>query len=386
MPSNAKKITERIARLIELPSVSSVSSDFDMSNRPVIDQLADELERSSFEISVIEVPGKPGKANLIARMGSGEGGLVLSGHTDTVPCDESLWSSDPFRVTETNHRLYGLGTADMKSFLALAMTAAEAFEARSLHAPLTILATADEESTMSGVRALVEQGELRAQCAVIGEPTDLQPVRTHKGIMMEAIRIRGRSGHSSNPALGNNALEGMHRVIGDLLAWREQLQSRHRNMAFEVPVPTLNLGRIVGGDNPNRICGACELHIDLRPTPGLGRAELRDALRTRLANTLDGSGLDWELQTLFDGVDPMDTPADAAVVRYSEKLTGKEATGVCFATEAPYLSQLGMDVVVLGPGSIDQAHQPDEYLPLDQIEPTVVLLQNLIQRFCAEAA
>lgn len=368
--------------LIGIPSVSSVSPQFDMGNRAVIDELAGWCESAGFSVEIMPVDGNPEKANLIATLGKGPGGLVLSGHTDTVPCNPELWSQDPFRLTERDGRLYGLGTSDMKSFLALALEAVRELDVGQLRQPLVILATADEESSMSGARAIRAAGRPLGRQAVIGEPTGLRPVRMHKGILMEGIRITGRSGHSSDPRLGNNALEGMHRVIGEILAWRRELQERYVNPLFRVSVPTLNLGHIHGGDNPNRICGQCELHIDLRPLPGMDLDELRNALQVRLTGALSGTGLGLEVFRLFDGTPAMETPADAPIVRAAESLTGHAAEAVAFGTEGPYLRDLDMDVVVLGPGDIDQAHQPDEFLSMDRIDPTLELLRDLIRRLC----
>jgi acetylornithine deacetylase len=368
--------------LIAAPSVSSVSPQFDSGNLPVIGLLARWLEDLGFRVEVLPLPGHPGKADLIATLGTGPGGLVLAGHTDTVPCDAGLWRNDPFRLTEADGRLYGLGTSDMKGFFALAIEAARAFRDAPLKQPLIILATADEESSMDGAKLLVDLGRPRARYAVIGEPTGLRPINAHKGIMMEAVRITGRAGHSSDPSLGLNALEGMHKAIADILAWRAELQAGHRDPRFHVPVPTLNLGHIHGGDNPNRICGACELHIDLRPVPGMELDDLRATLRARMDRVMEGSGMQVEVTPLFHGTPPLHTPAESPLVRAAERLTGHRAEAVAFCTEGPYLQQLGMETLILGPGNIEQAHQPDEYLALDRLRPTVDLLSDLIRRFC----
>jgi len=370
--------------LIATPSVSSVSPAFDQSNEPVLFLLDDWLRAAGFRTEILPVPGLPGKANLIASRGRGAGGLVLAGHTDTVPFDASRWRHDPFRLTEADGRLYGLGTCDMKAFLALAIEAAREVPESALRAPLILLATADEESTMAGARALVEAGRPRARHALIGEPTGLRPVRRHKGIFMEAIEILGRSGHSSDPRLGRSALEGMHRAIGALLAWRERTQRLWRDEAFEVPVPTMNLGRIEGGDNPNRICARCELHIDCRPLPGMAIDTLREEIHATVRSALEGSGLEVRFRPLFEGAPAMDTPAEADLVRTTETLTGHAAEAVAFATEGPFLNALGMETVVLGPGDIDQAHQPDEYLRIDRIDPMLGLLRALIRKYCVD--
>lgn len=375
-------LREMLADLVGTPSVSSVSPEFDGGNRAVIDLLAGWCEAAGFRVEVTPLRDDPPKANLVATMGSGPGGLVLAGHTDTVPCDEALWTSDPFRLTERDGRLHGLGTADMKSFFALVLEAVRGFDPKAFRRPLILLATADEESSMCGARAVAEAGRPLGRHALIGEPTGLRPIRMHKGVLMEGVRLTGRSGHSSDPALGVNALEGMYRAIGEILRWREEMQQRYRNPAFAVPVPTINLGHIHGGDNPNRICGCCELHIDIRPLPGMEPEALRDALARRLARTFEGSGLALEVFRLCEGVPPMETPFDAPIVRAAEALTGHAAGAVSFGTEAPYLRALGMDVVILGAGDIGQAHQPDEFLALDRIPPMLEILRGLIGRFC----
>jgi len=385
MKRTVPSLLEMLTDLIAAPSMSSVSPEFDTSNREVIDLLADWLERLGFAIEILPLQNQPHKANLIATLGKGPGGLILAGHTDTVPYDEGRWQHNPFRLTEHENRLYGLGTSDMKGFFALAIEAVLAFEAEQLKQPLIILATADEESSMDGAQALVDLGRPKARYAVIGEPTGLRPVNAHKGIMMEAVSLTGHSGHSSDPSLGVSALEGMYRVIGDLLAWREELQSKHHDPQFKVPVPTMNLGHIHGGDNPNRICGYCELHLDLRPIPGMELEALRDTLNNRLHRLLGESKLGWEVTPLFPGTPAMHTPTTSAIVQVAEKLTGYDSEAVAFCTEGPYLTELGIDTLILGPGDIAQAHQPDEYLALDRLHPTVNLLENLIRRFCLEA-
>ena len=222
----------------------------------------------------------------------------------------------------------------------------------------------------------------RARAAIIGEPTSLVPVRMHKGIMMEAVRVTGRAGHSSNPDLGHSALEAMHTVMGDLIGFRQQLKERYRNDFFTVAWPTLNLGSIHGGDSPNRICGKAELHFDLRMTPGGDNASLREEIRQRMAPIAQQHNVEIELSSLIQDVAPFEESADSELVRLAERLTGHNAEAVAFATEAPFLQQLGMDTIVMGPGSIDRAHQPDEYLELDQIQPCIALLQQCITRYC----
>lgn len=373
---------EMLETLVAAPSVSCTDAERDQGNLGVVNHLANWLEDLGFDIEVLPLPNKPGKGNLVARRGASdsEGGIVLAGHTDTVPCDESLWRSDPFTLSERDGRFYGLGSCDMKGFFPLALAAAERHAEARLQRPLTIVATADEESSMDGARYLAERGIPKAAATVIGEPTSMMPVRAHKGVAMLSIAVQGSSGHSSNPALGDNALEGMHRVMGALLEFRAQLGQRHVNPAFEVAVPTLNLGCMKAGDNPNRICGHAELQIDLRLLPGMDTAAVVDDLRACVEAA--GRETPATARTKFTPVQPFETPADGALVGALEALSGQRAGTVAFGTEAPFFQALGMETVVFGPGAIDQAHQPNEFLDAAQLQPMEDALAALITQYC----
>lgn len=370
-------------QLLSLSSVSSANPDIDQSNIEVINLLAETFESLGFQCELIPVAGKLKKANLIATLGSGPGGLVLSGHTDTVPFDESLWQMNPLQLTEKNNRLYGLGSTDMKGFFAVAFTAIQALlkTEPEFKQPLIILATADEESSMDGARTLAKLGKPKARYAVIGEPTGLTPINMHKGMMMESIHIQGRSGHSSNPALGRNALEAMHEVIAQLLIFRQSLQAKYQNPHFLIDVPTLNLGSIHGGDNPNRICGHCKLEFDVRLLPGMESDSIRSALRGIIEPIAQKHDLEITLKPLFSGIEAFSNEhSELALV--AQKLTGHAPESVAFGTEGPFLQQLGMDTIILGPGNIDLAHQPNEYMDLGQVQPCISLLQGLIRQYC----
>ncbi|MFZ2288416.1 MAG: acetylornithine deacetylase [Halopseudomonas yangmingensis] len=379
-------LKQQFAALLASPSISCTQPDYDQSNLGVIHLLADWLNELGFACQIQPIDGYPGKANLIATLGSGPGGLVLAGHTDTVPCNPDRWQSDPFSLREADNRWYGLGSCDMKGFFPLIIEAVRHYRASDFHRPLIVLATADEESSMSGARALVADSLHAARHAVIGEPTGLKPIRLHKGILMERIDIIGQAGHSSDPSLGHNALEAMHAVISDLLTLRAGWQKQWHNPLFSVPVPTMNLGCIHGGDNPNRICARCALEFDIRPLPGMDPEQLRSDIRSRLSQLAAELQVQIDYQPLFPGVPPMDTAADAELVRLCEQLTGYSAGAVAFATEGPFLNQLGMQTLILGPGDIAQAHQPDEYLGLERIDPMLAILRGLIERFCLRVA
>ena len=377
-----KYFLHQLDQLVRTPSVSCTDPKLDMGNRAVVELLANWLDHLDFDIEILPVGDNPNKVNLIATRGSGPGGLVLAGHTDTVPYIEQYWGRDPLKVTVENNRAYGLGATDMKGFFPVVLAAIQSVIDTPLQQPLIVLATADEETSMAGARSLAEQGRPKARYAVIGEPTGLQPIRMHKGMAMEAVHIIGKSGHSSNPDMGINALDSMHDVMTVLKQFRQQLQAQYRHPGFRVDMPTLNLGCIHGGDNPNRICEQCELAFDLRPLPGMSLETLRAAIDQQLDDIAEKNQVKITRRSLFHGINAFEQSADSDLITTVEQLTGHSADSVAFATEAPFLQQLGMDVVVMGPGSIDQAHQPDEYISLDQVEPAVKILEELIKRYC----
>ncbi|AOE88026.1 acetylornithine deacetylase [Pseudomonas sp. TCU-HL1] len=377
-------LKSQLAALIATPSVSCTQPSWDQSNQAVIDLLAGWLGDLGFRCEIQQVA--PGKANLLATYGSGPGGLVLAGHSDTVPFDAALWKTDPLKLSEVGDRWYGLGSCDMKGFFPLAIEAVRSVLDQPFRQPLMILATCDEESSMAGARALAEAGRPLGRAAVIGEPTGLKPIRLHKGVMMERIDILGQSGHSSDPSLGHSALDAMHAVMSDLIELRGEWQQEFRNPQFTVPQPTLNLGCIHGGDNPNRICGQCSLEFDLRPLPGMNPETLRAVIRQRLRPVAEHYQVKIDFKPLFPAVPPFEQSPESDLVRLAERLTGHTAQAVAFGTEAPYLQQLGCETLVLGPGDIACAHQPDEHLELSRIEPTVALLRQLIQHYCLQSA
>lgn len=377
------RIEDRLRALVARNSISSVNAELDQGNRAVVDLLANWAEDLGFRVE-IQPLADPRKANLIATLGQGPGGLVLAGHADTVPCDAGLWHSDPL-VLETDEQHYrGLGVCDMKGFFALALAAAEQFSHRKLREPLILLATADEETSMAGARHLVDAGRPRARRALIGEPTGMKPVAAHKGILVEKLRISGRSGHSSDPERGANALHTLHRALGVLRELAREMAGRGRDPRFAVDHTTLNLGCVRAGDNPNRICGHADLGFEIRPLPGVDLGALREELEALLLPLGEADGTGVAIDHLM--VPPFEAPEDSPLVAVCEELTGYRREAVAFATEAPYLHQLGLDVTVLGPGDIDQAHQPDESLPRERLQPMVALLEALIARSCLAGA
>lgn len=384
--SNARqRLEDQLAELVREPSVSCEDPAFDMSNVGVADRVANWFDDAGFGVTRQVVCEAPGKVNVIARAGpdTDDGrGLVLSGHLDTVPYDEGAWDTDPFELVERDGRWYGLGSADMKCFFPIVLAGLQGFDLARLSRPLTVLATADEESTMAGARALAASGLRLGGYALIGEPTDLVPIRKHKGILIGRVAITGRSGHSSTPALGANALDAMHEVMTGFKAWRENAAGRFRDPDFDVPTPTLNLGRISGGDSPNRICASCTLLFDVRLMPGMDVARTVAELGAVVDEAVAGRGVTAVLELPMEPIGPLETPAESAVVRCAEALSGHASTTVAFATEGPFLNALGCETVVLGPGDIGNAHRPNEFVPIDKALAMTGIVRDMVERFC----
>ncbi|BCZ99285.1 acetylornithine deacetylase [Vibrio cholerae] len=365
--------------LISTSSISSTDARWDEGNEQVIAKLADWLSTLGFSIQIEQVA--PNKQNLIAKLGSGEGGLLLAGHSDTVPFDEGRWNYNPHALTQANNRFYGLGTADMKGFFAFIYEAVKNVDWSKQTKPLYVLATCDEETTMLGARHFTENAPFKPDYCIIGEPTSLVPIRAHKGHVANAIRVTGKSGHSSNPALGVNAIEIMHEVLFALMQLRDRLIKEYHHPGFEIPTPTLNLGHIHGGDSPNRICGCCELHYDVRPLPGISLDGLDNLMRDALREVQQKWPGRIELVPLHDPIPGYECAHDHPFIHGISEICEQEAQTVNYCTEAPFLQQI-CPTLVLGPGSIDQAHQPDEFLAFEFIDPTVRVLSRAMQKYC----
>ena len=369
-------------QLIASPSISAMESHLNMSNRGVIELLAKWCESLGFSVEVEPLQSDKDKFNLIAKRGEGKGGLMLAGHTDTVPFDDSRWQFDPFKLTEQDNKIHGLGSIDMKGFFAFVLQAIAELDEQKQSAPLIILATADEETTMAGAQQVAKHPNLTPARCIIGEPTDMTPVFTHKGHMTSALRVVGRSGHSSDPARGLNAIEVMHQVITQLLQLREELKNKYSVPHFAIPYPTLNLGHIHGGDNANRICGCCELHMDMRPLPGLSVKELQAMLLQAVAPINAQYPNSVSVVDMHEPIPAFTGSTDSALVKMAERLSGEAAIAVNYCTEAPFLQQLGCETIVMGPGSINQAHQPNEFLDMTKIKPSQGIIKSIIAENC----
>lgn len=375
-----------LERLVAYPTVSSDS------NLEMIHDLAGVLEMHGARVDVFE-DSSGAKANLFATLGpDAPGGLVLSGHTDVVPVADQDWSSDPFQLRAEGDLLFGRGTCDMKGFIAAALVMAEKFSAMALRRPIYFAFTYDEEVGCLGARALMP--ELRDRgfkpfMAVIGEPTEMRVIEGHKGCCEYTVRFNGREGHGSNPDVGVNAAEYAARYAARLLALREDLIARTpANSRFNPPWTTLNIGRISSGTAHNIIAGKAEVDWEMRPVQESDarfvKQQMSDYVERLLQPAMQAvaSEARIDLQVIGEvvGLHPAETNAarDLAMA-----VTGANGADVVpFGTEAGLFQELGIDVVVCGPGSIDQAHKPDEFVSSTQLSLCLSLLQRLGQHMC----
>jgi len=384
-----------IDRLIAFPTVSRDS------NLGLIEWARDELAKLGVRSNLVyDASGH--KANLFATLSAEPdrvktGGLVLSGHTDTVPVDGQDWSSDPFRATHRDGRIHGRGTADMKGFIAIALAWAPRFLAAQERLPLHLSLTYDEETTFLGVKGLVadlaERGIRPAGC-IIGEPTDMQAIVAHKGKRDFCCKVRGREAHSALTPQGVNAIEFAARLIAYIRGVADRLaREEPRDARFAVPHSTLQTGVIKGGIATNVVPRDCEFFWEMRNLPSMSHDtmenEIADYARRELVPAMQR--VDREAGIVFER--GLDLPAfgiapDAPLVRWAQDVarTAHMGTGaVSFATEASVFMDAGIPTVVLGPGSIEQAHKPDEFITYEQVAACEAFFARMIERPMAGA-
>jgi acetylornithine deacetylase len=330
------------------------------------------------------------KANLYAWVGPKDaGGALLSGHTDVVPIDAQNWSSDPFRLEQRGERLFARGAADMKGFLACALRAALIAATRRLRTPLQLALSYDEEIGCVGVRSLIEDMRRwphRPRLCIVGEPTLLRPAIGHKGNVRLKVICHGRAAHSSQPDRGVNAIYMASELIQRVRARQAVIEfGGSRDDAYGVPYTTLHVGVIQGGTVINIVPAHCELALEIRNLPDEDSAALLAGIRADAAAVTaaipqgGAARIEVELINQYPG---LETPMDAEVAELAAALTGNSGRiKVDFGSEAGLFStQLGIPTVVCGPGSIEQAHKPDEFIALEQLGRCDAMLDGLLER------
>ncbi len=371
-------------RLIAFPTVSRDP------NRPLIDWAADLLRGAGIE-PVIVAGTEPGKANLHAAVGpAGRPGVMLSGHTDVVPVDGQAWTRPPFALTRDGGRLYGRGTADMKGFVACALSAMLRAARMDLATPLHIALSHDEEVGCLGVHSLIDllaQAPVRPALVIVGEPTGMQVATGHKGKTALRATCRGVEGHSALAPLALNALHLAADLLAAIRAEQDRLAAEGaRDGDYDVPYSTLHAGRMEGGVALNIVPNRATLDFELRniaeDDPDAILARIRtaaDAIVAAARRTHPEAAIAIETTNAYPG---LATPPTAQAVRFVQSLTGANGTiKVAFGTEGGlFAERLGLPVVVCGPGSMAQGHKPDEYLTEDQLARCDAMLDALLAR------
>jgi len=357
------------------------------SNLALIDFAQDYLEDQGARCRrILNEDGS--KANLFASLGPDvPGGVVLSGHSDVVPVEGQPWDSDPFRVVERDGRLYGRGTADMKSFLATALALVPEFQAQPLSRPVHIAFSYDEEVGCTGVGSMI--GDISKHLpapdmVIVGEPTDMRIVNGHKGCYLFETRLKGQAAHSSQPHRGGNAILAAGRLIAFLAELAaEKRQAAPPDSPFDPPYTTFNLGQIEGGKAINIVAQDCSFTWEFRPIPGEDteaivaafEAYAQDVVLPALREFAPDAGITTErLATVL----PLAPEAEGAAESLVRRLSGVNDRGVVsFGTEGGLFQAAGLSTVVFGPGSIDQAHKPNEFITLAQVAACETFLLKL---------
>ena len=378
---------EILGQLIAYPTVSADS------NLALIEHLAGLLDEAGARVEVFR-DASGGKANLFATIGPDiDGGILLSGHSDVVPVTDQAWTTAPWAMVERDERLYGRGTCDMKGFIAAAVALAPLYAQKATARPIHFAFTHDEEIGCLGAQALaplLQARGVKPRVAIIGEPTLMRVIEGHKGCYEYSVHFSGLEGHGSAPERGVNAVEYAVRYVARLLELREVLKARvPADSRFEPPWTTINTGALIGGVAHNVIAGKARIDWEMRPVqPGdadLVKADLHHLCTHHLLPQMRAVSSTADIITEVIGeVDGLIPTSENEAREIALALTGGNGAGlVPFGTEAGIFQAMGMQVVICGPGSIEQAHKPDEFIALEQLAEGVRFLERLGDRLQA---
>ncbi len=371
-----------LARLIAFDSVS------DSSNLPVIDFVEGYLRGHGLE-SRRALNAAGDKAAILATIGPRVGGgMVLSGHTDVVPVDGQPWSSPPFKLRQASGRLYGRGACDMKGFDACVLAMAPAFRDAGLKRPVHIVLSYDEETTCLGSRDIIAwfgNGEPLPATVVVGEPTMMAVADAHKSVATFRTLVTGREAHSALPALGANAVAAAADVVSEIGRLAREYEEGPLDPRFTPPYSTLHVGMIQGGTARNILARECVFNWEFRGLPGVTTASalakvqafVDEAATPRLTRFVSGPSI---LTKIEVDVPPLAAEPGSAAEALALRLTRSNRTiAVSFATEAGHFQAAGLPTIVCGPGSIDQAHKPDEFVDEAQLKACLEFLERLAE-------
>jgi acetylornithine deacetylase len=360
------------------------------SNLQLIDFVRDYLDSHGVSSELVFDAGGE-KANLYATIGDPDrSGILLSGHTDVVPVDDQDWHTDPFKLTDKDDRLYGRGSADMKGFIATVLSLVPVLVQRKLREPIHLSFSYDEEIGCIGVRTLInvlKDRPNKPRLAIVGEPTGMQVGVGHKGKHTLRCHVHGHEAHSSLVHQGVNAIE----AAAELVAKLKEIARRKRDHGpfdpdFQPPYSSVHTGLIHGGTALNIVPRDCSFDFEVRPLPGDDVpaivAELREFAVRHVLPEMHAVRPETSIHIEELSAAPgLDTPKDHEATQLAAALTGANGTiKVPFGTEGGLFAAAGIPAVICGPGSIDQAHKPDEFVALDQIARCEAFLQRLIDR------
>jgi acetylornithine deacetylase len=367
-----------------------------LSNLPLLQYVSGLLDRHGIASRLIYNEDRT-KANLWATIGPpGERGIILSGHTDTVPVDNQDWTKDPFKLTEEGGLVYGRGACDMKGFLASVLAMIPEMVRADLKRPIHLAFSHDEELGCVGVKSLIEDlraDSPRAAFCIVGEPTEMTPVIGHKGGQSYKVRVEGREAHSSLAPHAVNAIEYAADLIVFLRKVAERMKERACDDLYDVPHSTLSTGMINGGSAINIVPRQCEFVFEFRYLPGIDPAEVMRQIRDYSAGTLEPAmrAVAPEARITFENnyaYPHFDIDPAGELVTLTKAWAGRNTEAkVAYGTEAGYFSgTLGIPTIVCGPGSIAQAHKPDEYVARDQLDQCDRFLRRVMEFACGRGS
>lgn len=360
------------------------------SNLDLIESVREGLSAHGVPSELFASPDKR-KANLFATLpaqdGSTEGGIILSGHTDVVPVDGQDWASDPFQLTEREGKLHARGSADMKGFIAASMALVPEFMGMPRKKPIHLAFSYDEEVGCMGAPVMLDELKrrgLKAEGCIVGEPTGMQPVVAHKGISLYRCSVHGKAAHSSLTPQGCNAIEYAARLICRIRDIADQVRaSGPYDEFFDVPFTTLGTNLVRGGNAVNTIPALCEFQYEIRNLPGMSPADIhaqveryvQEELLPRMQKEFAGAGITFDPVAAAPG---LETAEQEAVTQLVRALTADPSVRkVAYATEAGLFQGIGIPTVICGPGHIEHAHKPDEFVAIDQLEACEGFLRKL---------
>ena len=382
----ATKTLELIKRLVSFDTTSRES------NLKLIAYIQDYLNDLGVESQLVH-NAENTKANLYATIGDkSTSGIMLSGHTDVVPVDGQNWDSDPFQLRQADGRLYGRGTSDMKSFIAITLAMLPEFIERGLNTPLHLAFSYDEEIGCIGVRRLIDKLKgmpVRPAMCIVGEPTNLQVVTGHKGKRSYVVEVRGFEAHSSLAPEGVNAIEYAAELIAHIKKMARRIAaSGPYDDLYDVTHTTLHTGTVSGGTQLNIVPRSCRFEFEFRyvgdDDPDALETEIREFSRTLEAD-MQSVQADTGIEiTMVNDMPGLDMDVDSEIVTFVKSLAGRnDHAKVAFGTEAGLFHQrVGIPSVVCGPGSIHQAHKPNEYIELSQIDAGEAFMKRLMDKIC----